>query len=84
MTIQTDKFAAAEPERLISAGKESNQEDVLERALRPRHSVSRRLRIGAVVTQMTPAKSSVPVNGISTAMQPINSSATMAIWMSCF
>ncbi|MBL8477703.1 MAG: AAA family ATPase, partial [Sterolibacteriaceae bacterium] len=36
MTIQTDKFAAAEPERLISAGKESNQEDVLERALRPR------------------------------------------------
>ena len=36
MAIQTDKFTAAEPERLISAGKESNQEDVLERALRPR------------------------------------------------
>ena len=36
MTIQTDKFADPAPERLISAGKESAQEDVLERALRPK------------------------------------------------
>ena len=36
MSIQTDKFAAAAPERLISAGRESTQEDVLERALRPK------------------------------------------------
>ena len=36
MAIQTDKFAEAAPERLISAGKESNQEEALERALRPR------------------------------------------------
>ncbi|MBI5899375.1 MAG: Holliday junction branch migration DNA helicase RuvB [Rhodocyclales bacterium] len=36
MAIQTDKFAAAEPERLIAAGRESSQEEALERALRPR------------------------------------------------
>ena len=36
MSIQTDKFAEPAPERLISAGRESNQEDVLERALRPK------------------------------------------------
>ena len=36
MSIQTDKFAEPEPERLISAGRESTQEDVLERALRPK------------------------------------------------
>ena len=36
MSIQTDKFAEAAPERLISAGRESSQEDVLERALRPK------------------------------------------------
>jgi Holliday junction DNA helicase RuvB len=36
MSIQTDKFAEPVPERLISAGKESGQEDVLERALRPK------------------------------------------------
>ena len=53
------------------------------RLLRPRQSLSRRLRIGSVVTQMTIAKSRVPVNGSSTAMQPISSSATRAIWMSC-
>ena len=32
MSIQTDKFAEPVPERLISAGRESQQEDVLERA----------------------------------------------------
>ena len=36
MSIQTDKFVEPAPERLISAGKESSQEDVLERALRPK------------------------------------------------
>ena len=36
MSIQTDKFAEPAPERLISAGKESTQEDALERALRPK------------------------------------------------
>ena len=36
MSIQTDKFAEPPPERLIAAGKESTQEDVLERALRPK------------------------------------------------
>ncbi|NJD36551.1 MAG: Holliday junction branch migration DNA helicase RuvB [Betaproteobacteria bacterium] len=36
MSIQTDKFAEPAPERLISAGRESTQEDVLERALRPK------------------------------------------------
>ena len=36
MSIQTDKFADPAPERLISAGGESTQEDVLERALRPK------------------------------------------------
>ncbi|MCX7145112.1 MAG: Holliday junction branch migration DNA helicase RuvB [Sulfuritalea sp.] len=36
MSIQTDKFAEPSPERLISAGKESTQEDALERALRPK------------------------------------------------
>jgi Holliday junction DNA helicase RuvB len=36
MSIQTDKYAAPAPERLIAAGKESTQEDVLERALRPK------------------------------------------------
>ena len=36
MSIQTDKFADPSPERLISAGKESTQEDALERALRPK------------------------------------------------
>ena len=36
MSIQTDKFADSAPERLISAGRESTQEDVLERALRPK------------------------------------------------
>jgi Holliday junction DNA helicase RuvB len=36
MSIQTDKFAEPTPERLISAGRESTQEDVLERALRPK------------------------------------------------
>jgi holliday junction DNA helicase RuvB len=36
MSIQTGKFAEPAPERLISAGRESTQEDVLERALRPR------------------------------------------------
>jgi len=36
MSIQTDKFAAPLPERLIAAGKESTQEDALERALRPK------------------------------------------------
>ena len=36
MSIQTDKFADPAPERLISAGRESTQEDVLERALRPK------------------------------------------------
>jgi tol-pal system-associated acyl-CoA thioesterase len=36
MAIQTDKFAEPAPERLIAAGKESSQEEALERALRPR------------------------------------------------
>jgi Holliday junction DNA helicase RuvB len=36
MSIQTDKFAEPHPERLISAGRESAQEDALERALRPK------------------------------------------------
>ena len=36
MAIQTDKFAEPAPERLIAAGSESNQEEALERALRPR------------------------------------------------
>ncbi|HEX5393320.1 MAG TPA: Holliday junction branch migration DNA helicase RuvB [Rhodocyclaceae bacterium] len=36
MSIQTDKFADPVPERLISAGKESTQEEALERALRPK------------------------------------------------
>ncbi|TND03094.1 MAG: holliday junction DNA helicase RuvB [Rhodocyclaceae bacterium] len=36
MSIQTDKFAEPVPDRLISAGTESTQEDVLERALRPK------------------------------------------------
>ena len=36
MSIQTDKFAEPAPDRLISAGTESTQEDVLERALRPK------------------------------------------------
>ncbi|MDP2135268.1 MAG: Holliday junction branch migration DNA helicase RuvB, partial [Sulfuritalea sp.] len=36
MSIQTDKFAEPAAERLISAGRESTQEDVLERALRPK------------------------------------------------
>ena len=36
MSIQTDKFAEPGPERLVSAGRESSQEDALERALRPR------------------------------------------------
>ena len=35
MAIQTDQFADR-GDRLISAGKESSQEEVLERALRPR------------------------------------------------
>src|SRR5512137_2827979 len=35
MSIETDKFAAVS-ERLIDAAKESAQEDVLERALRPK------------------------------------------------
>jgi hypothetical protein len=53
------------------------------RLLRPRQSLSRRLRIGRVVTQMTMANSRVPVNGSRTAMQPTSRSATRAIWMSC-
>jgi Holliday junction DNA helicase RuvB len=36
MSIQTDKFAEPVPERLITAARESGQEDVLERALRPK------------------------------------------------
>ena len=36
MSIQTDKFAEPGPERLVSAARESSQEDALERALRPR------------------------------------------------
>ncbi|TRZ93086.1 MAG: Holliday junction branch migration DNA helicase RuvB [Rhodocyclaceae bacterium] len=36
MSIQTDKFAEPVPDRLIAAGRESTQEDVLERALRPK------------------------------------------------
>ena len=36
MSIQTDKFTEPTSERLISAGRESAQEDVLERALRPK------------------------------------------------
>ena len=57
---------------------------IAERLLRPPQSFRRRLRSGAVVTQMTTAKSRVPVKGIKTAMQPISRSATMAIWMICF
>jgi Holliday junction DNA helicase RuvB len=36
MSVQTDKFAEPVPERLIAADRESTQEDVLERALRPK------------------------------------------------
>jgi Holliday junction DNA helicase RuvB len=36
MAVQTDKFAPTPTERLISGGRESPQEDALERALRPK------------------------------------------------
>ena len=36
MSVQTDKLSAAAPDRLITASRESPQEDALERALRPK------------------------------------------------
>ena len=36
MSVQTDKLSASAPDRLITASRESPQEDALERALRPK------------------------------------------------
>ena len=47
MAIQTDQFADR-GDRLISAGKESSQEEVLERALRPRKLGGRKSSITVV------------------------------------